>query len=442
MSNTVAEPQVALARALEYPVAQAPAELRGLVRIARALVAVPDPKIDPGFVARLEARLLSEVIEEAPVRRLSVISSPPAASPAPVASSIQDSHPTATVTALPRRRFVVRKAMLAAIAAVLAVALPVVASGSALPGTPLYGIKLRMENLRVSLFGGPITDGFAHLDFAERRLHEVDQLVALDRTDLIPQTLDRMQQSLELGTGLILRNTTDARILNRLAGVLRKTNGKLSDLFQEAPSTVRSDILAALVSGRALSAEVAEALGLSIQASRAAASAAPGTTLGIPAGAAASLPNPGSVDVDATAGAPAATGATTPAGNHGESVDSNATSTPCLATMYVGPGSGDVQSTCAAASNERGSGTQPIPADLIPSGPPTPVAPSSTQFTQSSSARTTSSQTPKNHPPIQKSVDGSATGTGKGKGAATQAGAAKGNGSGRGSERSPEGRSS
>jgi hypothetical protein len=79
----------------------------------------------------------------------------------------------------------------------LAFSYPVAAAS--LPGDPLYGEKLALESLRVTLAGSPADRAPLHLDLAAQRAAEVNALVAKGRADLAPTALTGMAAHTEAG---------------------------------------------------------------------------------------------------------------------------------------------------------------------------------------------------------------------------------------------------
>ncbi|HVL90974.1 MAG TPA: DUF5667 domain-containing protein [Actinomycetota bacterium] len=254
MPYTIAEEQVVLASALDDAALTPPGEIRTLVRLARSLRAVPDPEIDPAFAARLEARLLTEGLDELSARRRPVLASAPKVAVSPVPHA-------APVVALPRGRFVVRKAVIGLIAAAMLFALPVVSAGSALPGSPLYGVKTAKERIELALARGPVDRGFVHLRHAKQRLDEVEQLIVTRREGFVPSTLGRYDHAIDTGTHLILSATGDPAALARLAAEIRRGTGSLSQLLDVASPVVAPAIIESIATGGKLSLRVRLALG-------------------------------------------------------------------------------------------------------------------------------------------------------------------------------------
>jgi hypothetical protein len=137
-------------------------ELEPLLRAAERMWALPTPELAPEAKARIEAQVL-RVAPRGPLTR-------------------------ASRRAVARPRFVMPKFgwALGAMAALLLLAVVSVslvqASASALPGMALYPVKLAVEDFRLWL--APAEDEPAlHLEFARRRLAEIEALAEQGRSD-------------------------------------------------------------------------------------------------------------------------------------------------------------------------------------------------------------------------------------------------------------------
>ncbi len=78
----------------------------------------------------------------------------------------------------PRRRHLLHLAVGVVSTGLIATAGTALASTQALPGQPLYGVKLRIEQVQLSLTWGELGRGERYLEFASTRLGEVTSLVA------------------------------------------------------------------------------------------------------------------------------------------------------------------------------------------------------------------------------------------------------------------------
>lgn len=237
---------------------RAPAELESLVMLARDLASLPEPDIDPRFAAILEQRLLTEQIDEAPVpaRRLQAV--PESPQPEPPVEPVR----RAPVVPLPRRRFVFKRGLVAAVAAAMLVAFPIVASASSLPGGILHSFKINvLERIELAFAGGPVDDGFKHLDFADRRIDEIGQLLALGSESAVPGALAMMQSEQIAGVEVILDATRDPAILARAARMLEAQAGKLVTIAKTLSLDVRPAALDAAAAAKALAARLSGAPG-------------------------------------------------------------------------------------------------------------------------------------------------------------------------------------
>lgn len=247
-----------LALALEGRTA-ARGEARELVALAQDLGSLPEPKIDETWAAALEARLLTEGLDEAPAvvgrPQLAVVEQPieqPAAEPVR----------RAPVVTLPRRRMVVRRSVAAVAAAAMLGAFPVAAAASSLPGSPFYGLKRTMERAQIAMFGGAIADGFAHMDLADRRLGEAEQLSALGRGgDAIAALLADADESMRIGSALILGHTTNPEELTRLALLAGDAKVRAQGMQPGLPDDAAHAANAPIATAGSIQDQVADALG-------------------------------------------------------------------------------------------------------------------------------------------------------------------------------------
>lgn len=221
------------------------AEARDLVAVAGALALVPDPQIDAAFADELEAVLMAEFdAQHSTVTQLR--RARPAAAPAKTVKTVPTAKPAtiATVTQLPRRKMVIRKAMAAAIAAVLMMALPVAASANALPSSPFYKGKLAMEEFRLFLTHGDMAKGFYHLERARIRGEEMSQEAALGHAAVLVKVAGMMQAEQREGMRLILGANPTAAELAQAASTLRGISQQLTDMLPQVPQAARQPIIA------------------------------------------------------------------------------------------------------------------------------------------------------------------------------------------------------
>ena len=80
-------------------------------------------------------------------------------------------------------------AMVLIIALVIGTSGIALASQSAIPGAPLYPIKIALENAELAITSGSMGDARLHIEFAQRRLSEVQSLVLEGKYEYISQTV-------------------------------------------------------------------------------------------------------------------------------------------------------------------------------------------------------------------------------------------------------------
>jgi hypothetical protein len=76
------------------------------------------------------------------------------------------------------------------------------ASGDALPGDPLYGLKRGIERARIAFSLSSAGDAALLLEFADERLREAEELVALDRVGDLEEALGGYEDALDALLGL------------------------------------------------------------------------------------------------------------------------------------------------------------------------------------------------------------------------------------------------
>lgn len=249
--------QLALALALEGRADAASPQVKQLVVLADGLSALPDPRIDERFAAALEARLLTEGLEEqVPVARPRLVAVPaPSKAPAePVRR--------APVVPLPRRRLVVRRALVGMVAAAALGAFPVIAAASALPGSPFYGLKQWFHSMTISLTGGSVQDGLHYAAWGQEKATEAVQLQARGADDArITKTLREADGLYRKAWGLI-GPTADAAALRKLAALVEASERQLRSLSPELVAQARAAVDSAIDTTIAIQEAIARALGL------------------------------------------------------------------------------------------------------------------------------------------------------------------------------------
>jgi hypothetical protein len=153
-------------------------------------------------------------------------------------------------------RFVLRPAVSMAILLVLLFATlsagTVYAASGSLPGDSLYGVKIVVEDARLT-FSGEEGDAALYLQFADERLREIDSLAVKGRYQDIPVAAQRFEDQLQAAAQSIsgLPPADTAQLENRAIRLnedLTYTHSVLETLQQNLPSAAQSGI------GRALEA--------------------------------------------------------------------------------------------------------------------------------------------------------------------------------------------
>jgi hypothetical protein len=204
-----------------------PEGLAGLLRLTDEL---PHPRVrpDPAFVARLRDELLAEARQR------------PAAAVTARRGTTPSSAPAPTRT---RALTVPRGGRLLAGLATMVLLLGAIlggASSGALPGDALYPVKLMIGDAQVRLAGSDLGRGQALLGQLDRRLDEVDALVAAGdpAPSLVDETL--LRASDDLGDAQRQLLTTDSgrpdpRALQVLSDAGAQATGRLAGLRQRVP---------------------------------------------------------------------------------------------------------------------------------------------------------------------------------------------------------------
>jgi hypothetical protein len=200
----------------------------GLATLLRLTDELPHPRVrpDPAFVARLRDELLAEARQR----------------PAPAVAARRGPTPSAAPTGV-RTLTVPRGGRLLAGLATMALVLAAVLGGAstgALPGDALYPVKLMIGDAQVRLAGSDLGRGKALLGQLDRRLDEVDALVAAGDPppSLVDETL--LRASDDLGDAQRQLLTTDSgkpdpRALQVLSDAGAQATGRLAGLRQRVP---------------------------------------------------------------------------------------------------------------------------------------------------------------------------------------------------------------
>lgn len=252
--------ELTLALRLEGTTGAASVEVERLVDVAAMVATLPDPDIDPVFAAKLEQRLLTEGLAAQvaetpePYQGLRVVRTPQT-QPAPARTE----KLAPNVIALPRRRYVMRKALVAAIAAAMALAMPVAMASTALPGSPGYAIKEMRRSIQLHfMHGNELAFKMEHQ--AREYLAEAAQLAAIGgRSNLIEATLAKANRLLALATQITIRSGQPAAIA-RLRSMIERDGDMLRAMLPTAGD--KASFVTAIDHVEDLSEALARAMGI------------------------------------------------------------------------------------------------------------------------------------------------------------------------------------
>lgn len=112
------------------------------------------------------------------------------------------------------------------------------ASGNAMPGDALYGMKRSAEDAQITLARTPVEKGGYYLDFASTRLGEAEQ--AKPTSDTIKVTMATMDSQTTIGAKLLLTDAfrhRDMQALTTLDQFTVEQRAQLNDWLKELGST-------------------------------------------------------------------------------------------------------------------------------------------------------------------------------------------------------------
>lgn len=93
-----------------------------------------------------------------------------------------------------------------------------------IPGDPLYGAKITQEELRVTLASDQEEETRLRIEFAERRVIEMQELVLVGRTDLVDATLKNFEYQLsQAAFGILAVAKTDEVMAAQLSTLFEQT---------------------------------------------------------------------------------------------------------------------------------------------------------------------------------------------------------------------------
>jgi len=154
-------------------------------------------------------------------------------------------HPVPT---LRRPRFAWRPAftfasMLIAVALLAGTVGVAYASGEALPGDSLYGVKRGLERAALALSANGAGDARLLLQFADRRLGEADELLRRGRPADLAQALDGYETAI---AELLEIAAQEPDQLDEVADALARHELKLQSVIDQAPEQAKSGLTRAL----------------------------------------------------------------------------------------------------------------------------------------------------------------------------------------------------
>lgn len=121
------------------------------------------------------------------------------------------------------------------------------AANASLPGDALYGVKTSIEVARASLTGDQTSQARLHLDFAGRRLSEIQELVADGRTSHLDVAANQFQAEIEKAVEAIKELSSSdpaaaAALKSEADTILKSFNDQLNTILTSAPSVAQPAI--------------------------------------------------------------------------------------------------------------------------------------------------------------------------------------------------------
>jgi hypothetical protein len=220
-------------------------EYEPMLRTATALAALSERstvEVDPEFKARLRTRLLAQ----AQLATMQDAVPEPRAAGAEERLRAPGQH---RAPAARRRRRGLWLGVAGAVAIVVSAGSVSYASGSAVPGDPLYGVKRQKESARLTLAGSDTEKGQLYLQFARTRLDELKQMGHRSPADL-GKVLADMDDETTSGVRLLTSTAVDKRSLRPLStvsGFADSQRKQLGALIDQLPPGARDRVLDSLV---------------------------------------------------------------------------------------------------------------------------------------------------------------------------------------------------
>jgi hypothetical protein len=233
--------------------------LEPLLRIALEIREPPDVKPSPGFKLRARVWLMEQIHESGAVAK-------------------RPSFPqNKRMKLMPE----IRRFSLARIVVAIALALVALGGGTAyvaqgsLPGDALYHVKLGTEQMGIMISGDSLARAERGLDFADRRIVEIEALVREGRLehldlaagkyeDALSTTLARIEET--IGKGLVAGNVT-GNVTGRVAEATVRHMEALANVHGEVPLEARHAIEVAMeasLAGYTAAAQALEGMGVDV----------------------------------------------------------------------------------------------------------------------------------------------------------------------------------
>jgi hypothetical protein len=139
-----------------------------------------------------------------------------------------------------------RRRLTVGVALALLLAVPAaVASGSSLPGEPLYGVKQLGANVRLLVARSSEARAKARVDLAATRLSELEALVAVGRTRQVPGAVEHLRDAVARAGHALATARADGddatritALESRLAAIVARTNAMLTGTVKPSAGVV------------------------------------------------------------------------------------------------------------------------------------------------------------------------------------------------------------
>lgn len=141
------------------------------------------------------------------------------------------------------------------------------AAQSALPGDALYPVKTSLEQTRITLANDAYNQAQLHLQFAQRRLNEIKELLAQGRTNDIEFASSEfeyyIQEAMKASQIVLAANSERGAELNKLVSeALLEYAGALKSVLVAAPDAVKPVVESALLASQEGAGDKVEIFGI------------------------------------------------------------------------------------------------------------------------------------------------------------------------------------